>query len=219
MKTRFLLPVCLLTALAAVSAREFTDLQGRKLDAELAEVVNDRATLIRAADGRSFNVEIASFSAEDQKFMKAWGEANMKYRFEVRAEKKKTGEKDVQGGGLTGKTERWVYEISMRNLTQATASGLKARCWVFTKEMAEKGRMPARPVIICNLDMRDMPFNGTCRLVTMPVSISRVRAAPGYYIDGASSKSDMMAGLVIRVYNKDKREVFNYATDKSLLAY
>lgn len=218
MKARHLIPICAFTFAITVSAREFTDLQGRKLEAELTDVTGARATLKRAVDGRSFSVEIASFSPEDQKFMKAYGEANRKYKFDVRAEKKKTGDKDVRQGGLTGKIEQWVYEINLRNLSPEPASGLTASYWVFVKEMAEKGRQPARPEAKGVQVLKEMPFNGTCTLTTNYVNIARVRAAPGYYIDGASSKSDQMAGLVVRIY-KDKREVFRYATDNSLLAY
>ena len=51
MKTRLLTPVCVLLAFTSLSAREFTDTQGRKLDAEIVSATMDQVTLRRAADG------------------------------------------------------------------------------------------------------------------------------------------------------------------------
>ena len=66
MKTRPLIPVCVLLALTSLSAREFTDTQGRKLEAEIVSATMDQVTLRRAADGKTVTTYIKVFSAEEK---------------------------------------------------------------------------------------------------------------------------------------------------------
>ena len=78
MKTRLLTPVCVLLAFTSLSAREFTDAQGRKLDAEIVSAAAGQVSLKRVADGRLFNVPAVTFTEADQKFIAEWAAANTK---------------------------------------------------------------------------------------------------------------------------------------------
>ena len=92
MKTHILASLCLLAVVPALSAHEFTDLQGRKLEAEILAASGGQVMLKRASDGRTFNVVATSFTPADQKFISDWADANTKYSFEVTYTKKKLNE-------------------------------------------------------------------------------------------------------------------------------
>ena len=139
MKTYFLTSLCLIAA-TALSAREFTDLQGRKLEAELIAVVGGQATLKRASDGRSFTVAATTFSAEDQKFMNEWAEQNTKYNLEVKYTKKKMGETKQKQGNVTLEEERWIYKIEVKNRQPVPVGDLRVDYWCFRREDGGTGK-------------------------------------------------------------------------------
>ncbi len=64
--------IAVLIALAApLTARDFTDAKGRRIEAGIVSVEGDRVT-IRRSDGKDYTVEIAIFSAPDQAHIRAW---------------------------------------------------------------------------------------------------------------------------------------------------
>lgn len=70
---RFLLFATLLLTWfeAALVAREFTDVKGRKIEAEIVAVSGAEVT-IRRADGKDYTLAVALFSETDQAFIRAW---------------------------------------------------------------------------------------------------------------------------------------------------
>jgi predicted esterase len=77
-KVLFLVFGCTLIVLGAetLSAREFTDVKGRKIVAEILSVKGEEVT-IRRDDGKDYTLSVALFSPADQAFIRAWkpGEA------------------------------------------------------------------------------------------------------------------------------------------------
>jgi hypothetical protein len=66
-----LLPCLVLAFASHLSARTFTDSQGRKLEAEVVAVQQGQVR-IRRADGQEFTLPVTTFSAADQAFLQQW---------------------------------------------------------------------------------------------------------------------------------------------------
>lgn len=216
MKTYLITSLCLIAA-TALSAREFTDLQGRKLEAELVSVAGGQAVLKRAADGRSFTVPVASFSAEDQKLMNEFAAANMNYKFEVKYTKKKLGETTQRSGPIVMEVERWAYKVDLRNVSSANVSDMRVDYWCFRKADEGQGQGSARVEASGSLKIENLAKNGLHQFETMPVEINKQKLEGNYiYIDGTRPRqSDSMGGIVLRVFQGD-REVYKFATKDDL---
>jgi hypothetical protein len=66
-----LLACLLLASTSHLSARTFTDIQGRKLEAEVVAVQQGQVR-IKRADGQEFTLPVTTFSAADQAFLQQW---------------------------------------------------------------------------------------------------------------------------------------------------
>lgn len=220
MKTRPAIAALALIA-AALPAREFTDLQGRKLEAELTAVSNGQATMKRSSDGRLFTVPVASWSAEDQKLMNEFAANNMTYNFEVRYAKKKMGETKANVSGATEEVEKWAYKITLRNLSSGTASGLTAQYWLFRKDYTATSRAPARVQVSGSANVPELVRSASTEFVTSPVELSKIKLKAGYVFTagntGASARGDQMGGFALKIF-KDGKEVYKFATDPDFLA-
>ncbi len=214
MKTCVIFSLAVLATMTAkLCAREFTDLQGRKLDAEIVSATNEQVTLKRTADGRAVTSNVSIFSAEDQKFIRDYAVANVKYSFEVRYTKKKRDEKKIDSGGSQGTLERWFYSLSFRNLSAMDAEGVSVDYAIYMKEAAADGRTPPRMVESGTEKLQDVRKNATGMMETKAVEIIRLRPKPGYYFtSGEGGKSDQLAGFSLK-FMKDGKEIFSYTTN------
>jgi len=61
----------ILLGAAPVSAREFTDAKGRKIEAEIISVKGEEVT-IRRDDGKDYTVAVNLFSPGDQAVIRSW---------------------------------------------------------------------------------------------------------------------------------------------------
>ncbi|MDZ4402820.1 hypothetical protein [Prosthecobacter sp.] len=219
MKTHLLASLCLIAA-TTLSAREFTDLQGRKLDAELVAVAGGQATLKRASDGRSFTVPAASFSADDQKFMKDWADQNAKYNFEVKYTKKKMGETKQKQGVVTVEDERWIYKIEIKNRMPVAVGDLRVDYWCFRREDGGTGKGGARIETSGSSKVSAIPGSSSATVDTTEIVLHKEELRGDYYYIGGNKnrQADGMGGLVVRIFDKNDREVHKYATKDDLLA-
>ncbi|WOO39266.1 DUF1549 domain-containing protein [Rubellicoccus peritrichatus] len=58
-----------MTIAPSVTARIFTDIQGRTIDAELHSIMDDQVTFKRTSDGRAFTLPLSGFSIKDRNFI------------------------------------------------------------------------------------------------------------------------------------------------------
>lgn len=219
MRTRFLPPVCVLLAISGLPAREFTDVQGRKLEAEIVSVTGDMVALLRPGEKQPIGAKIAIFSEGDQKFIQEWAAANIKYRFDVAYAKKKLDSAKGMDGPFELTTETWTYRIDLKNRQAVDLADLRVDYWLFTKSDEGKGKGTARVQTSGTTKIEAIKGSGVMSFETEPV-VLRKTALKGNYItiDGTRPKySDAMGGIVVRVFNNADREVFSYATDPNLL--
>ncbi len=144
MKTHILASIGLIVSTLVLPAHEFTDLQGRKLDAEIIAAASGQVMLKRATDGRTFNVAANTFSEADQKFISEWADANTKYGFEVSYTKKKLNQTRTKQGAVTLEEETWIYKINIRNRQPTAVGDLRVDYWCFRREDSGKGKGTAR---------------------------------------------------------------------------
>lgn len=220
MKTHTLASLCLIVAASLAQAREFTDLQGRKLDAELMAVVAGQATLKRQADGRMFTVPVASFSQPDQKFMNDFAAANLNYAFDVTYTKKKLDSVTRRSVGEVHTTETWSYKVEMRNKQPMELQNLRVDYWLFRKEDEGRGKGSARVAASGSHKAESMRGSAIYAFETLPMELNKSKLEGNYiYIDGTRPRSaDVMGGIVIRVFDPNNKEVFKFATEEDMYA-
>ena len=211
-----------------LEAREFTDVQGRKLAGELVGVDAGKATLKLTAGGL-VAVELSKFSAADQVYMQEWAAQNVKYNFEVKLAREKQGAakkklEDSPLGGIVSSVlkeqeEKWAYKVSLRNLARADATGIVAKYWIFRREDTGKAVTAPALEVSGSKPVPDMKKGASVDLITDPVTLNKTQLQGGFaYVDGSrNSTSDKMGGLVLRLF-KENTQIFEYATDEKLKA-
>ena len=219
MKTHILASLCLITAIPALSAHEFTDLQGRKLEAEIVAAGGGQVTLKRAADGRTFNVVASNFTDADQKFISDWADANAKFSFDTSYTKKKLNATSTKRGPVTYAEETWIYKIIIKNRLPTAVGDLRVDYWCFRREDSGKGKGAARIETSGSSKVAMMAGSGTATVDTTEIVLHKQELAGGYYYRNGDSaiQSDGMGGLAIRIFDKNDREVYKWATKDDLL--
>ncbi|MBE7493955.1 MAG: hypothetical protein HS117_03320 [Verrucomicrobiaceae bacterium] len=220
MKTSIRFFLCVLLALQTIDAREFTDLQGRKIEAEIISATATQATLKRAADNRLINVPVTAFSDADQKFIQDFALANQKYSFEVAYTKKKLDAAKQRSGPETFITERWAYRIDLKNRVPADLADLRVDYWLFMKGDEGKGKGSARVQSSGSQKLALVKGSTTTSFETSPIELSKTKLDGGYYYTDGSRQNygDAVGGIAIRVFDKNDKEVFKYATKDDLFA-
>lgn len=219
MKTRFFAPVCVLLAFSGLSAREFTDTKGRKLEAEIVSVTGDMVALLRPGEKRPIGAKIALFSDADQKFIKEWAATNIKYSFDVAYTKKKLSSTKEKSGPEEFTSETWNYQIDLKNRQPVELTDMRVDYWLFTKADEGKGKGTARVQTSGTTKLTSIKGAGTTSFETSPVVLNKTELKGNFiYIDGTRPRfADAMGGIVIRVFDSKNREVYKYATDDDLL--
>ncbi len=218
MKTHILATLCLLAVVSTLPAHEFTDLQGRKLDAEIISAAGGQVMLKRA-DGRTFNVAAASFIAADQKFISDWADANTKYGFEVTYTKKKLNQTRIKRNSVTYEDETWIYKINIRNRQPTAVGDLRVDYWCFRREDGGKGKSGARIETSGSSKLAMVAGSATTTLDTTEIILHKQELDGGFYWANGDSaiQSDGMGGLAVRIFDKNDREVYKWATKDDLL--
>lgn len=202
-----------------LSSREFTDAKGRKIEAELVGFSGD--TVIISRSGKEFPVPVASFSTDDQEYIKTWiagnpGAARFKFGFYADLDKEQGGNQRKAPGNMVDdklKTIPYNYEMIVYNKGIAPAEGIEIRYEIYIDDYVD----------VVNNRMTRMAVGGAKygKLQTIAGKIEDVTIpASGrhdfkrdfnteFYIDRDGGKTDEAAidkviGLRIRVYKDGK---------------
>jgi hypothetical protein len=218
MKTHLIASLCLLAVVPVLPAHEFTDLQGRKLDAEIMAAAGGQVMLKRA-DGRTFNVAASSFIPADQKIISDWADANTKYSFDVTYTKKKLNQTRTKRGAVTLEEETWIYKINIKNRQPTAVGDLRVDYWCFRREDSGKGKGAARIETSGSSKVAMLAGSGSATVDTTEIILHKEELAGGFYWANGDSaiQSDGMGGLAIRIFDKNDREVMKWATKDDLL--
>lgn len=209
---------CCLLCVSAATAREFTDVQGRKLEGELVSVTGAQAVIKRTADGRQFTVMASQFSPEDQKFMAEFAASHMHYEFDVKFVKDKLGTSKSKEYNVTSSAEQWAYKLTVTNKSSGDADNLRMDYWLFLK--ADDGKIKSGPRIqqAGSINVGLLRHSATGQFQTKPLTVTKHELDGGfYYPDGTKNRSkDMMGGIAVRFF-RGNTEVYAWASDPDLL--
>jgi hypothetical protein len=198
--------------------REFTDVQGRKLEGEIIAVAGGQVQIKRAADAKLFALPVTQFSEADQKTFAAFAAANVKHSFDVKFAKSKLGETKIKTGDVARETERWAYKVALRNLSSVDADNVRIDYWLFRRIDNGNNKSAPRVDVTGSLKVENIRQAATYEFTTEPVELKKTKLdANFYYADGRKSKSsDSIGGLALRIFKGDK-EIYAFGTDKDLL--
>jgi hypothetical protein len=200
--------------------REFTDTQGRKLEADIVSLDGSQVTLKRTADGKQFTVPATTFSAADQDFIRAYAAENVTYSFEVKNTRERVGKSSAKMNNVATEQEEWIYKIDLRNISRANAENVTVSYWVFVRA-DDGGKTKAAPRLVMADSVQEVTIAKAAQyqLSTKPVILTKTKLdADYYYADGTKNKSsDSLGGFVVAVIQGDKR-IFEYATSPDLAA-
>jgi hypothetical protein len=218
MKATLAITSCLLALAAQLSAREFTDTQGRKLEGELLSV-NGGQAVIKRSDGKAINADIKLFSGADQKFIADFAMSNVHYGFEVKYAKTKLGKTKKKDGDVTVEVEEWAYKLSLTNKSSGDLSGLRIDYWLFRRDDDGKNKLPPRVQASGSTTVEALRKGAVKDWQTTSFMLKKEQLqANFYYADGTrNTAKDSAGGVALRVFKGDK-DVFSWATKDDLLA-
>ncbi len=196
--------------------RQFTNKEGRMIEARILGISPDRKTLtIGQRDGREFELEIVLLSLDDQQFLRQWianRPATADYRLEVAIDKileKSTEKRRDRGGFYRFSSEYPQYRITVTNLSRETVPGPvveycllyrekvsirydeEERDWEFSSFSLDGGKLNT---VRAEIPLEDLVYNREQAVVTESVEIDHV-IGDGNYIYG----EDELVGLILRV--------------------
>lgn len=218
---RILLSVLAMALSSAVGlGREFTDAQGRKLQADIVSLDGAQVTLKRATDGKQFTVPTTTFSAADQDFIRAFAAETITYSFEVKNTRERVSKSSSKMNNVETEQEEWSYKIDLRNISRGNADNVTVSYWVFVRA-DDGGKTKAAPRLVAADSVKEVSILKAAKyqLVTKPVILTKTKLDGNYYYpDGTKNKSaDSLGGFALAVTQGDKR-LFEYATSPDLAA-
>lgn len=199
-------------------SREFTDVQGRKIEATIVSYIGENIELKMGS--RTFAVPIAKFSEADQKYIREWIEANQAkagyiFRFFADLDEDFQGRKTSDGVLIDDrvKTRPHNYSMIVYNKTPATVSGVTVKYEIYVNDVVDtRGNAYAK---------MGLGHDKVDRLQSIAGEITDVEIAPEgrfdfehnfdlhNYVDRDGGRTDAFAndkviGVIIRVYSGDQ---------------
>lgn len=206
--------------LAPISqGREFTDSQGRKIEAELVGFSGNSVIINRG--GKEFPVPVTMFSLEDQEYIKAWitenpGQARFRFGFYADLDREDGVTQGKAPGSMIDdklKVIPYKYEMIVYNKGIAPVEGVEVRYEIYidnyvdvvgnrmTRMAVGGAKVGKLQTIAGKIDNLSIPANGRH-------DFERIFNTE-FYIDRDGGKTDEAAidkviGVRIRVYHGDK---------------
>lgn len=206
-----LIPALLLLlapAFAQAEYRDFTDQQGRTINAELINVMGDQVRLKRS-DGAAFNVNPSIFCPEDQEFIRMWMLTTLSERdslFKISAKAAGTNPKSIDGTKGVD-VEKWdgYYRVDLENISDTTLENIEVRyCFLaFHMEVAaDKRREGKTEPLKGSLTIPLLKPRGEFSFDTIKADMMNTSLQSGYvWADGGKDTSkDKLDGIWMRVY-------------------
>jgi hypothetical protein len=215
-----------LALLAPLSARTLTAADGRSIEVEVLGFEPEDKVIIKRADtGQTFTLPISTFSAADQRALRAEAAEAAKNppplpanaltlelsraRFDSRREKRELRMSDgtVRRDAITITEEDWGFSIALRNNTTRPIEGLRGEYILFVKvDQPGVGQSDNRLRRSRErLEFEAMPPGGRVSARTSAITARRTALAPGIVWAGTNdSKSrDTLHGIWLRIYQGD----------------
>lgn len=230
----FALAIALISGASRLHAEPFTltDKQGRSLKAEVLSVTDDQVK-IKREDGQTFNLSLATLTADDQRKLKEWAAKEAKsippgaIQVELSRGIFKTEKKDddvtltngnVIKDGRTTTEDKWGYNVTITNKASKPIENLHAEYLLFATvdsvHVKEKQAMKKK-----NYRSAIETVPALSRIIFRTETISAFKMKYNGNIvsakTGDSSSRETLTGIWIRIYSGDEL-VYEGVTPESL---
>ncbi|MEM0898248.1 MAG: hypothetical protein AAGJ79_15365 [Verrucomicrobiota bacterium] len=201
------------SANAAEAFHEFVNKAGQKLEAKLIGADATRAQIQRK-DGKKFILPIDSLSDLDQSFIKKWVKKNpklgikedIKYRFEVSAEKKRLDRQQRRSGSGTETIETWIYEIEIRNGAAVDLNDLTVEYVAFVRDEDGETRRSHAPLkrTVGKYTFEKLEQGALQTINTTEFQLIGFELDAGYYFPGKKKDKfeDSHGGLWLKIFHQ-----------------
>ena len=199
-------------------AREFTDAQGRKIEAEL--VSHAGSTIVINRGGKEFAVPISIFAEPDQEYIQEWIAANpdavsYEFGYYVDLERDRVSQRDAPGGATDDRLKiiPYIYEMILYNKGVAPAEGIEIRYEIYIDDFVDvRNNRFTRLATGGEKEAKLQTIAGSIKDVSIPAAGRHDflrQFNTEFYIDRDGGKTDQAAtdkvlGLRIRVYRGEK---------------
>ncbi|MFK5924246.1 MAG: hypothetical protein QM496_18875 [Verrucomicrobiota bacterium] len=204
-----------------LSAREFTDSKGRKIEARIVSATPDgKIEILRK--GKKITVAVNIFSLDDQEYIRTWIKEHpdsISYRFNYYVDLKELREKkSSRNGSMT--TDKLISKpqqllINVNNKNSGSVKNLKIVVDAIVEDAVniEDGSYSRLAVggkrndllraqrFRAKADIEEIKFKGRAE-ITFEFDIERYVDRDNGYVDGTAT--DKVLGAWIRIYKKDK---------------
>ena len=185
--------------MASTAARLFEDKYGRIMTAKLVSHPGTNADHIKIDKaGKEMDVKIEVFSEKDQQFIRNWMKSTpptVDYAFRVDAVKKKqSGIKGERSYYSSSKTQVYIYDITVTNLTRQPVGNLRIDYRTVSQGQSKELQFQQGNESIKG----PLRYNDTITFITMP---STLQSVTGY---GYSYKESLL-GVILRIYGPGEK--------------
>ncbi|MDP0495480.1 MAG: hypothetical protein Q7Q73_04650 [Verrucomicrobiota bacterium JB024] len=198
----------LVPGLVQAEYRDFTDQQGRTMNAELINVMGDQVRLKRS-DGAVFNVDPSVFCPEDQEIIRVWMLTTLSQRdalLKINAKAAGTTPKSIEGvEGVD--VEQWdgYYRVDLENTSDTSLENIEIRyCFLafHMKVAADKRREGKTEIVKGSLTIPSIKPRDDFSFDTIKADMMNTALQKGYvWADGGKDDSkDKLDGIWIRLY-------------------
>lgn len=214
-------PGAALLADSGDSYRSFQDQKGRSIKAVVIRATDDEVW-IRRNDGRTFRLELATFSDTDQEFIQGWRESEVLQRenaLEFSVRRFSDGRRDASTASHTTKIEKYGYVVTLTNRTPIDLKRLQIdyRLYVWrgsirrTGQNRETERHMGRHQI-------NLPAGGSkeVRTQSIPLTSSQLKSGWSYSGTNRTRSTDDLRGIWIRV-KREGKVIAEFASPEKLM--
>ncbi|MCB1233723.1 MAG: hypothetical protein KDM91_01470 [Verrucomicrobiae bacterium] len=181
---------------------------GRSIDARLMSASGDRIQIERVADGREFFLSMSDLDSRSADRVQLWMDRDpdaIEFAFDFQVEKRLVTSDTFEyaATGRTIKTAKWVYDVSMTNLTRSDLRNAELEYRIVYDDEVAITRGSAYPgegrrqMEGGSLELPEVGYNGKAEFTTAPVTIETYEMKP---LRGEKEyQRDTVVGLWIRV--------------------
>ncbi len=134
---RKLMALSFLVSISASKAREFTNLEGQKMEAEIVSLAGENV-IFKKANGKKFRYALAKLIEGDQEYIRKWVAKNVKYDITVtKCQETVVNKRRVSNDGVKRRVENRAYEVTVRNNGKTPLEGIVV-CYKLFTELNDK---------------------------------------------------------------------------------
>lgn len=190
----------------AGEGRTFTDVNGRKITAEVVSATESTVTF--SIKGKEIPYPISKLSEPDQKYIQSWLDlhpAATDAKVTLVATKKREDRVKTRAADKEVEREDWIYDVTVSNKSSDSLMALELRSRIYFWNAQVGGDKQQLEVAASVLEIIELSGgNKKSSYKVGPVSIYTT-ILDGSYADGSSpKKEDKLEGIWLRLYQGEK---------------